>query len=55
MRENGPSAVEAVILAHSDGIAIRDILPQLHPSVSRRTLQHWLRQLVEAGRVARAG
>ena len=55
MRENGPGAVEAVIRGHSDGIAIRDIVRQLHPSVSRRTLQHWLRQLVQAGRVAREG
>ena len=55
MPEDRLTAVEVLIRGHPDGIAIRDVMRQLDASVSRRTLQHWLRQLVDAGRIAREG
>ena len=47
--------IEAVVSAHPKGIAIQDIHRKLDEDISRRTLQYRLKQLVDEGRLVKAG
>ncbi|MCY4303041.1 MAG: Fic family protein [Aestuariivita sp.] len=48
-------AIETVISAHPDGIAIPDIQDKLEETVARRTLQYRLKHLVNKGRIIMKG
>ena len=48
-------AIEAVVSAHPEGIAIQDIQNELEGETARRTLQYRLKHLVGEGRLAKEG
>ena len=48
-------AIEAVVSAHPEGIAIQDIRDELEGEIARRTLQYRLKHLVDEGRLAKEG
>ena len=48
-------AIEAVVSAHPEGIAIQDIQDELEKETARRTLQYRLKHLVDEGRLAKEG
>ncbi len=48
-------AIEAVVSAHPEGIAIQDIQGELAEETVRRTLQYRLKHLVDEGRLAKEG
>ena len=48
-------AIEAVVSAHPEGIAIQDIQDELEEEIARRTLQYRLKHLVDEGRLAKEG
>ncbi len=55
MPEQELKAIEAVVSAHPEGIAIRDIGDELEKKTARRTLQYRLNHLIGEGRLAREG
>ncbi len=48
-------AIETVVSAHPEGIAIQDIHDELEEAVVRRTLQYRLKRLVDEGRLVKDG
>ena len=48
-------AIEVVVSAHPEGIAIQDIQDELEEEIARRTLQYRLKHLVDEGRLAKQG
>jgi hypothetical protein len=48
-------AIEAVVSAHPEGIAIQDIHYELGKHIARRTLQYRLKHLVDKGRLVKEG
>lgn len=48
-------AIEAVLSAHPEGIAIQDIQDELGENIVRRTLQYRLKHLVDEGRLVKEG
>ena len=48
-------AIEVVVSAHPEGIAIQDIQNELKEEIARRTLQYRLKHLVDEGRLAKEG
>ena len=48
-------AIEAVVFAHPEGIAIQDIQDELEEEIACRTLQYRLKHLVDEGRLAKEG
>lgn len=48
-------AIEAVVSAHPEGIAIQDIQEELEEDIARRTLQYRLKHLVDEGRLVKEG
>ncbi|GAB4152076.1 MAG: hypothetical protein Tsb0016_24440 [Sphingomonadales bacterium] len=48
-------AIEVVVSAHPEGIAIQDIQKALEEDIARRTLQYRLKHLVDEGRLVKVG
>jgi len=53
--EQALKAIEAVVSAHPEGIAIQDIHDELEEDIARRTLQYRLKHLVDEGRLVKEG
>jgi len=48
-------AIEAVVRAHPNGFSIQDIARKLGTDIPRRTLQYWLKYLVDENRLVTQG
>ena len=55
MPEQELKAIEAVVSAHPEGIAIQDIQDALEGDIVLRTLQYRLKHLVDEGRLVKEG
>ncbi len=55
MPEQELKAIEAVVFAHPEGIAIQDIQRALEGEIVLRTLQYRLKHLVDEGRLVKEG